>query len=217
MKKIALIVAAIMMVAVFAGCVPAMESQDATTDDTAAENTQQDTAAEDTQQDATEDDTQQDATEDDTLQEPDEENSDAIHYSFEFEDINGKMHKLSDYEGKPVYLEIWGSWCGVCTAGLEEMEAWAGEPHDFYVLSVVFPEKSGEKSKEGFIEWYNEFEYENLIVLLDMDGQIMRDFGIRAFPSQIYFDAHGNFVGGQVGQVPKDAIEATMTQIANEG
>ena len=221
MKKIALIVAAIMIVVVFAGCVPAAVTQDTAADDTqqdtAAVDTQQDAAAVDTQQDTAADDTQQDAAADDTQEKPAEEESDEIHYSFEFEDINGKVHKLSDYEGKPVYLEIWGSWCGVCIDGLEEMEAWAGEPRDFVVLSVVFPGKSGERSREDFIEWYNEFEYENLIVLLDMEGTILSDFGVRAFPSQLYFDAQGNFVGGQIGQVPNEAIEAVMNGMVNEG
>jgi len=178
MKRIALILAGLMIFAVFAGC---------------STNSQQGGAAEGEEASGTD-----------------------MHYAFEFTDINGKVHKLSDYEGKPVFLEIWGSWCGVCTASLEAMNEFAGEEHDYYVLSVVFPNHSGEKSEEDFIEWYNEFEYENLIVMFDNDLQIVKDFGISGFPSNVFFDSHGNFAGGQVGQMAHDAIDAVMADIAQK-
>lgn len=146
-------------------------------------------------------------------QEEQTQDSNDTSYAFEFTDVNGDVHKLSDYKGKPVYLETWGSWCGVCTASLEEMEAFAGEPKDYYVLTVVFPNKFGEKSEEDFIAWYKGFNYENLIVLIDNEGQILSDFGINAFPSQVFFDENGNFKGGMIGKLSSDIIDEQMQKI----
>lgn len=142
------------------------------------------------------------------------EASQDMSYAFELEDIDGNVHKLSDYAGKPVYLEIWGSWCSVCVSSLPEMEEFAGQDHDFAVLSVVTPNVAGEKSKEDFIEWYKDFGYKNLTVLIDENAQIINDFGVSAFPSQVMFDANGNLVVGFAGLMPKDTIVDIMKQIA---
>ncbi len=136
-----------------------------------------------------------------------------IVYKFEFSDLDGNVHKLSDYRGKPVYLRVWASWCGVCLSSLESLDTLAGEDNGFAVLSVVMPGLSGEKSAEDFTKWYKDFGYKNLTVLLDPDGQIVYDFGINAFPSQIMFDAEGHIAYGVVGLMDSDLIKQTMKQI----
>lgn len=30
------------------------------------------------------------------------------------EDVNGKIHKLTDFRGKYLYIDLWASWCGPC-------------------------------------------------------------------------------------------------------
>lgn len=144
------------------------------------------------------------------------EDTEEVVYEFEFSDIDGNVHKLSDYRGKPVYLRVWASWCGVCTESLEEFDKLSGEAEDFVVLSVVMPSQGGELSAEEFTEWYQALGYENIVVLFDPDAQIVRDFGINAFPSQIMFDAEGHIVYGMVGLMSSDLITQTMQQIADE-
>ena len=199
MKKTALILAVLLVIAVFAGCSTAQKAQS------------QDTQTSDTQvQEA------QSQDEEETQTQNEDSSSNDMHYAFEFEDVDGNVHKLSDYEGKPVYLEVWGSWCSVCMSGLEDMNTFAGEDHDYYVLSVVFPEHAGEKSQEDFITWFNELGYKNLTVMFDNDLQIIKDFGIGGFPSNIFFAAQGNFAGGQVGQMSPELIDQVMQGLADE-
>jgi thiol-disulfide isomerase/thioredoxin len=41
----------------------------------------------------------------------------------EFEDINGKIYHLSDFTGKPLYVDLWASWCGPCCEEIPHLAA----------------------------------------------------------------------------------------------
>lgn len=133
-------------------------------------------------------------------------------YAFELTDIDGNVHRLSDYQGKPVYLKVWGSWCPPCIASLPHLDELAAEAEDFAVLSVV-PKISGEKDRDEFTEWFKQQGYDNIPVLYDDDATIVNDFGITGFPTQIFFDANGVAVYGAVGVLEKSVIVDTMNKI----
>jgi len=209
-RVIVTIVVLTLILGVFTSCINNSVSNQAAESEGQAEEASGETET----KDATENEKPAEEAKDTEEETQDTQEEEVIHYEFEFEDVNGNMHKLSDYEGKPVYLEVWGSWCGACMTLLPEIDKLAGEAEDFHVLSVVLPGEYGEKNKEDFIAWFKDLEYKNLTVLLDEEEQIMYDYGISAFPSQIFFDAHGNFAGGRIGGMSEKMITEQMSEIA---
>jgi len=143
-----------------------------------------------------------------------EESAADMQYAFEFKDLDGNTHKLSDYAGKPVYLKVWASWCTVCTRSLPETEEASGSVEDYHYLTVISPDYQGEMPLEDFKAWYAELEYENIVVLVDENQQIIKDFGVQAFPSQVFFDTEGNFAGGRIGLMSKEQIATEMEKLA---
>ncbi len=140
------------------------------------------------------------------MDEPDQE----APYAFEFEDLDGNVHHLSDYAGTPVYLRVWGSWCGVCVSTLGELDEHAADAKDYVVLTVVTPGVAGEMSKEDFAEWFKQYDYDNIVVLVDDKAQIVDDFTIQAYPSQVFFDENGDYITHMVGAIGQDMVEATF-------
>ncbi len=43
-------------------------------------------------------------------------------YNFSFTDVNGKVHKLSDYRGKVVIVQFFGTYCPPCRAEIPVLE-----------------------------------------------------------------------------------------------
>ena len=138
------------------------------------------------------------------------------HYAFEFEDIDGNIHKLSDYEGQCVFIEVWSTTCGVCTSSLEELNDFAAETDDFVVLSVVTPSYYGEKNKKEFIEWYEKLGYNDLPVLLDEKSQLVNDFNVRGWPTLLFFDEAGNFAKQMAGQMSGEMITLFIDSISQK-
>lgn len=104
-------------------------------------------------------------------------------------DINNQDHVFSSNK-KGTYVKLWASWCPVCLNGLEELNNL--ETQDFDVVTVVFPNKSGEKNSEEFKKWFNSLGYRNIKVLLDENKEIEKLIKVRAYPTSVILDSQGN-------------------------
>lgn len=129
--------------------------------------------------------------------------SENVAYDFTLSDTEGVEHSLSDYRGGKVYLKIWATWCPSCLEGLEELDMLAKEAPDkgITVLTMVAPEFSGEKSPEGFIEWYEKQDVE-ATVLLDEGGAVFMEYEINIAPTSFFIDEKGEIyrkVQGDIG------------------
>ena len=110
---------------------------------------------------------------------------------FEFTDFNGKTGRLSDYRGKHVLLDFWGSWCKPCVEDVPDLKA-AYEKmrgQGFEILGIDFEnDDSADKVrpllKEKGITWRNATP-ESIKELVE------KRFRINAFPTLILLDPNG--------------------------
>lgn len=133
---------------------------------------------------------------------------------FELEDLEGNVHKLSDYKGKKVLIEFWASWCHVCRDNLPHMDKlFQNTDKDFEVLTVVAPDMFGEKSIDEFKAWFKEQGYTNIKVLVDVEGKLMMSYGVNAFPTNLIIDSNQNVVGLIPGAMSEDRIYKTFESL----
>jgi thiol-disulfide isomerase/thioredoxin len=112
---------------------------------------------------------------------------------FTFKTTEGKEKKLSDFRGKWVLLDFWGTWCGPCRGETPHLVKAYNElkDDDFEIISV-----SSDRSAKVVIDYMekNKMEWPNTI---DLDGYakgVLKQYGINSFPTVMLIDPEGKLV-----------------------
>ncbi|WP_131035520.1 cytochrome c biogenesis protein/redoxin, partial [Clostridioides difficile] len=105
---------------------------------------------------------------------------------FTLTDQYGKTHKLSDYEGKVVFLNFWATWCPPCKEEMPYIEQlykdYNKNNDDVVILGVASPNLGREGSREHVVNFLKDQGY-TFPVVLDEDGALAYQYGINAFPT----------------------------------
>ena len=147
----------------------------------------------------------------------DTEPSDLDLLSYSFLDQYGKIHRLSSYKGKVIFLNIWATWCGPCRSEMGEIEALYNKykgNEDVVILSVAFPNQSGE-GNTTYIKSYMKDNGYTYPVLFDNTGKLLYILGIKAFPTTILFDKEGNVYGYNPGAMDGATMEKLIEVTLN--
>ena len=143
-----------------------------------------------------------------------EEKCDFDYLDFAFLDQYGRIHRLSSYKGKVIFLNAWATWCGPCKSEMPEIEELYNkykDSEDVVILSVAFPQKNG----EGNIAYIKSFMKENgytYPVLFDTTSKLSSSLGISAFPTTFFFNKKGNIYGYIPGAMSLEKMEMAIEQ-----
>ncbi len=115
---------------------------------------------------------------------------------FEFPDLQGQVHKLSDLRGKIVFLNLWATWCPPCIAEMPSIEALHRRFRgDDLVILAVSEDAEGEKAVRPLIEQLGV----SFPVLLDPDGALSPRYGVTGYPETFVIGRDGRVIEHFVG------------------
>lgn len=122
---------------------------------------------------------------------------------FELENLKGQMKKLSQYEGKVIFLNFWATWCGPCRKEMPSMQKLYDElkGDGFEIIAVNLQEEKKEVQK------FMDSLKLNFPVLLDKTGQVGGIYGASSIPTTYIFDRKGFVVAGAIGTREWDTPE----------
>ncbi|MDE6037088.1 MAG: TlpA family protein disulfide reductase, partial [Duncaniella sp.] len=117
---------------------------------------------------------------------------------FTLPDLNGKNVSLSDFKGKWVVLDFWGSWCGWCVKGFPALkDAYAKYGNKIVVIGIDCNE-SEEDWREGVkkheLPWLNLYNGDN--------RELYEAYNISGFPTKAIINPDGKLVDLTTGEDP---------------
>ncbi len=122
---------------------------------------------------------------------------------FAFEDLEGKVWRLSELRGKPVLLNFWATWCPPCRKEIPDLQAFHEQYGDRIVLLGINWGEDPEDVKE-FLERYGA-TYTNL---LDRDGLFFVRYQLTGLPTSYWIDEEGIIRGMWLGAMSlEDMVE----------
>ncbi|MEZ5534646.1 MAG: redoxin domain-containing protein [Thiolinea sp.] len=106
--------------------------------------------------------------------------------------LQGEQISLENYQGRPVMLHFWASWCGTCEF---EQNSISGLGKDWPLVTVAY--SSGEAEE---VRRYMERKgIDNWTTIVDNDGELAQEYGVIAVPTSYVLDKAGQIRFREVG------------------
>ena len=134
---------------------------------------------------------------------------------FTLTDQFGNSHTLSDYQGKTVFLNFWGTWCPPCRAEMPDIQElyqeYGENTGDVIILGVALPNVGNEGSQEEITAFLEENGY-TYPTVMDTGGTLASTYYISGFPTTYMIDKDGNVFGYATGQLTKEIMKDIIQQ-----
>jgi peroxiredoxin len=113
-----------------------------------------------------------------------------------FTKLGGGLGRLTDYDGKPIVVNFFGSWCVPCRKEMPALQS-VFEDLGGRVAFVGLAISDSEKSAQAFVDEY-EVTYD---VGRDPSSKLYADFGVVVMPSTFLISPDGMIVAKHAGAV----------------
>ncbi|MFM9913046.1 MAG: TlpA disulfide reductase family protein [Methylophilaceae bacterium] len=131
--------------------------------------------------------------------------STAIAGDFNLTDLNGKPHKLADYKGKWVLVNLWATWCPPCLEEIPDLIALQETHKNLAVIGVAVDYES----KQKVVDFADDNLMNYPIVL--GDEKVMQQLGAaEVLPSTYLYDPQGKMVKLHRGLITRKIVEKLM-------
>lgn len=123
-----------------------------------------------------------------------------------FEDATGGQHRLSDYRGSYILLNIWATWCGPCKKEMPSLERLQKifDPQKLRVLAL-----SEDRSADAVVGFYKTDAITHLLIAVDHAGIAPSTLHLRGLPTSLLIDPQGKEIARIEGEADWSSPEVT--------
>jgi thiol-disulfide isomerase/thioredoxin len=130
--------------------------------------------------------------------------------NFEFSAFDGRRLKLSDFRGRPVFLNFWATWCGPCRAELPAM-ATSLQNHEASGLAIV-----AMNNGEDFVpaeRFLRDLEVQLTAFGYDPESSVARRYELIGMPTSYFIDADGVITRVVAGALNERQMESAVQEV----
>ena len=120
--------------------------------------------------------------------------------------VTGEQVSLVDYAGKPVVLNVWGSWCEGCRAEAVDLREFVKKHPEAQTIGIDLQD-----SKGGAKAFYEQWDWTHPS-MFDPDGEISFSLGLQGTPSTFFLDREHRIVTRIVGATDLAGFEQALEQ-----
>ncbi|WP_410221116.1 TlpA family protein disulfide reductase [Pedobacter sp.] len=148
-----------------------------------------------------------------------ENGSGQIAKDFSGEDPNGKVIKLSDYRGKYVLLDFWGSWCLPCRESVPHLKELFKKYHSkgFEVVAIAVDDKIANWKKaikiDGTELWSNIMDMPSMNKGEVNTKAIHYQYDVHLFPTKLLIDKNGIILARYNGADPAKDLDKKLAEL----
>lgn len=117
-------------------------------------------------------------------------------------DMQGTDLKLSDYQGKPVVVNLWATWCPPCRREMPALQEAQEANSD---VNFVFVNQGEDNAEVAHFLQQQQLQLDN--VLLDIGVSVGQAVSSRALPTTLFYDANGQLVNSHLGELSKASLK----------
>ena len=143
------------------------------------------------------------------------EHSHSLAPDFTVYDLQGKPVKLSDFQGIPVVVNFWASWCGPCKSEMPDFEEVCKELEGKVQFMMVNLTDGTSETVESAAAFLTEAGY-TFPVFFDTDQEAATQYGISSIPATFFIDACGGGVAYCRGAITREQLMQGIGMILPE-
>jgi thiol-disulfide isomerase/thioredoxin len=134
---------------------------------------------------------------------------------FEISDFDGARHRLSDFRGKPVYVNFWATWCIPCQRELPDVQELLDRNEDDLAIITVNRSEPLDRA-EAFFTNIDKLNGEPGVSFtvdgMDPDDKLYNEYRGLGMPVSVFVDANGKVAKVLTGLIDLETMEEAVAE-----
>jgi thiol-disulfide isomerase/thioredoxin len=138
-------------------------------------------------------------------------------FDFALQNLANEEVKLSDFAGKFVIVDLWGTWCPPCRAEIPSfVKLQDAYPEDLAIVGITYEQAQGEEAVAQ-VRTFAEEQGINYSLVMGDEETSQKIPGFGSFPTTLFLDREGKVRLKIVGMHPYEKLESYLKYLMNEG